>query len=74
MEMSKKTAELSYKTARAFVEWKMISESSNPQMEEVGLAWKRLMMAEAQFKEEIGLGDGTVPSEEPCADCPDEDS
>jgi hypothetical protein len=58
-------ADETYKFARTFMEWKSLTEIPNPQIDEVTMAWKRLMIQEDIVRKML---DG----EEPCEDCPDE--
>ena len=65
--MDRKLSDETYKFALAFIDWKDQSESPKPQMDEVSMSWRRLMIQEDIVRKMLG-------GDEPCEGCPDEDT
>lgn len=64
---NEKLADETYKLSRCFMEWLDLSKAANPDMEEVSMAWKRLIGQEKLVRQLIETGEV-----QPCEDCPDD--
>jgi hypothetical protein len=72
--MDTETANVAYRMARSFVEWKDLAAEKTPDPTEVSMAWRRLAAEETKFRAILADAehDPAPPVEkEPCEGCPD---
>lgn len=60
-----------YLAGYAYLVWRELAESEDPQMQEVSDAWEDLTLRTKNFKAQLDKWDGVFHDDMPCEDCPD---